>query len=75
MSECILNALPLTDRERAQFLSAAPGVEQRFAPLMDNSGLTVPLSDPALADRLSAFKADMARKVAEKDKKIQREEF
>ena len=50
MSECILNALPLTDRERAQFLYAAPGVEQRFAPLMDNSGLTVPLSDPALVE-------------------------
>lgn len=50
MSECILNALPLTDGERAQFLSAAPGVEQRFAPLMDNSGLTVPLSDPALVE-------------------------
>ena len=33
------------------------------------------LSDPALADRLSAFKADMAREVSEKDKKIQMEEF
>ena len=50
MSECILNALPLTDAERAAFQAAAPGVEQRFAPLMDNSGLTVPLSDPALAE-------------------------
>ena len=50
MSECILNALPLTDAERAAFQAAAPGVEQRFAPLMDNSGLTVPLSDPTLAE-------------------------
>ena len=33
------------------------------------------LSDPALADKLSAFKADMAREVSEKDKKIQMEEF
>ena len=50
MSELILKALPLTDGERAQFLSAAPGVEQRFTPLMDNTGLTVPLSDPALVE-------------------------
>ena len=50
MSERILNALLLTPAERAQFLAAAPGVEQRFLPLMDNSGLTVPLSDPSAVE-------------------------
>ena len=33
------------------------------------------LSDEALADRLAAFKADMAAEVEAKDKKIQMEEF
>ena len=32
------------------------------------------LSDPALADKLTAFKAAMAEEVMEKDKKVQREE-
>lgn len=50
MSELIFNALPLTQEERARFTAAAPGVEQRFVPLMDNSGLTVPLSDPSLVE-------------------------
>ena len=50
MSELIFNALPLTEAERAQFEAAAPGVEQRFVPLMDSTGLTVPLPDPALVD-------------------------
>lgn len=50
MSECILNALPLTDGEWAQFLAAAPGVEQRFVPLMDDGGLVAPLPDPAAAE-------------------------
>lgn len=50
MSELIFNALPLTEAERAQFEAAAPGVEQRFLPLMDNIGLTVPLSDPTLVE-------------------------
>lgn len=50
MSELIFNALPLTREERARFTAAAPGVEQRFVPLMDDTGLTVPLSDPALVE-------------------------
>ena len=33
------------------------------------------LSDEALADKLTAFKTDMAAEVEAKDKKIQMEEF
>lgn len=50
MSELILNALPLTDAERAAFQAAAPGVEQRFVPLMDDGGLVAQLPDPAAAE-------------------------
>ena len=50
MPELIFNALPLTEAERAQFCAAAPDAVQRFLPLMDNRGLTVPLSDPAAVE-------------------------
>ena len=50
MPELIFNALPLTEAERAQFRAAAPDAVQRFFPLMDNSGLTVPLADPAVVE-------------------------
>lgn len=49
MADIILNVLPLTDGEREQFRAAAPESEQRFVPLMDSRGLTVPLADPGLA--------------------------
>ena len=45
----------------------------------DNAGILaaqiLALSDPALADKLSAFKETMAAEVAAKDQKIQMEEF
>lgn len=50
MPELIFNALPLTEAERAQFCAAAPDAVHRFLPLMDNSGLTVSLSDPTVLE-------------------------
>lgn len=50
MAEIIFNALPLTGEEAGQFRAAAPEAEHRFVPMMDASGLSVPLADPALLE-------------------------
>lgn len=55
MSDVILNLLPLTAGEQALFRAAAPGVEQRFVPLMGPSGETLPLEDPALLEDATVF--------------------
>lgn len=50
MGEVILNGLPLTEEERALFRSAAPEETHRFVPMMDPSGLSVPLEDPGVLE-------------------------
>lgn len=60
MSEIILNLLPLREDERECFLSAAPGLEQRFFPLIDFEGEPLSLSVPIPTEGVTAVLGNLS---------------
>lgn len=60
MSEIILNLLPLTAGEQKQFQAAAPGVGQRFLPLIDLNGSALPLSSPIPVENVTAVLGNLS---------------